>query len=156
MGRPQVSLLGGFDVARPNRRILPPRDRFDDSWDVGVEVRYTLADGGRRRASVEGAEARVEVLRHRLEGLEEGLRLEVTSRLLDLDTAGQAQLVTGQALASAEESVKVASDRFREGLIPSSELLDQETALLRAGLDHTESRVALRLARARLDRALGR
>ena len=38
-------------------------------------------------------------------------------------------------------------------MIASSELLDAETALLRAGLDRTSARAQLRLAQAQLDRA---
>ncbi|CAN5352242.1 hypothetical protein BH23ACI1_BH23ACI1_24930 [soil metagenome] len=48
--RPQVSFNGGYDVARPNPRIFPRADRWDPSWDVSVNVSWTVWDGGRRRA----------------------------------------------------------------------------------------------------------
>ena len=50
----------------------------------------------------------------------------------------------------------MAQDRYREGVIPSSELLDAETALERAELARTEAMASLRLAAAGLDRAVGR
>ncbi len=50
----------------------------------------------------------------------------------------------------------MARDRYREGVIPSSELLDAETALLRAGLDQTSAATQVRIALASLDRAVGR
>ena len=50
----------------------------------------------------------------------------------------------------------MAHDRYREGVGSSSDLLDAEVAWLRAGLDLTDARVALRLAQADLDRAVGR
>jgi outer membrane protein TolC len=49
----------------------------------------------------------------------------------------------------------VTRDRYREGLVPSSELLDAEVALLRADLDRTSAEVRLRLAEVLLDRAVG-
>ena len=59
-------------------------------------------------------------------------------------------------LESARENQHVAADRYREGLIPSSELLDAEVGLLRSGLDLTDALAQARLAAAGLDRALGK
>ena len=44
------------------------------------------------------------------------------------------------AVAAGEESRRVSADRYREGVIPSSELLDAEIALLEAGLERTQAR----------------
>jgi outer membrane protein TolC len=64
--------------------------------------------------------------------------------------------VAERSVASAEESRRVAEERYREGVIPSSELLDAEIALERAALSRAESLAARRLAAAALDRAVGR
>ena len=56
----------------------------------------------------------------------------------------------------ARENVRVSQDRYREGLIPASELLDAQQRLLQAGFSHTRSYTQLRQARANLDRAVGR
>ncbi len=49
--KPQIALAGGYDYARPNPRIFPRRiGEWRDSWDVSVNVSWTLWDGGRRRA----------------------------------------------------------------------------------------------------------
>ncbi|HSN89282.1 MAG TPA: TolC family protein, partial [Thermoanaerobaculia bacterium] len=59
-------------------------------------------------------------------------------------------------LEAARENLRVAQDRYREGVIPSSDLLDAETLLLRAGLDQTDAATRIRVALANLDRAVGR
>jgi outer membrane protein TolC len=64
--------------------------------------------------------------------------------------------VAERNLEAARENVSVSQDRFREGLIPSSELLDSQSRLLQSGLDRTTSAVQLQRARANLDRAVGR
>lgn len=153
---PRVRAAGGYDYDRPNRRILPPEDVFRDSWDLSVAVSFDVFDGGRRGAAVSGAKARTEAARQRLEGLDRAIRLEVTARYRDLATARAAVGVAAKNLEAARENLRVASDRYREGLVPSSERLDAETALLRAGLDRTEALVDLHLAETRLDRAVGR
>ncbi|MCP4663690.1 MAG: TolC family protein [bacterium] len=153
---PQVVASAGYDVARPNSRILPPEDELNDSWGVTVRVAYNLFDGGKRRAAVAGAEARAEAARQRLAELDRALRLQVTAQFLEMETARAAIAVAETAVKSAGENVRVAGDRYREGLIPSSELLDAENALLRAGLDRTTAQARLRLAIAGLQRAMGR
>jgi outer membrane protein TolC len=82
--------------------------------------------------------------------------LEVTGRFLDLETARVQVGVAERALVAAKENVQVLSDRYREGVSPSFELLDAETQALTAGLDLTLANTQLRVAMARLDRAVGR
>jgi ABC-2 type transport system ATP-binding protein len=154
--RPQASLSGGYDYADPNPRILPLEDRWRTSWSIGATVSLSLFDGGRTAAAAAQIDAQADALAHRLDDLERHVRLEVTQRVLDLATARQAAVVAARSLDSAQENVRVAHDRYHEGVIPSSELLDAETALLRAGLDRTAAQAQVRLALANLDRALGR
>lgn len=156
LARPQAGFSFGYDYARPNQRILPLRDKFEGTWSAGVTVSLNAFDGGRTAAAIAQAEARADALEQQLASIRQGLRLEVTSRLLDLRNARASLQVTARSLESARENLRVASDRYREGVIPSSELLDAEIALLRAGLDQTEAATRIQIALARLERAVGR
>ncbi len=153
---PQASLNAGYDFARPNARILPPVEEWKGSWSVGVSLSITAFDGGRTSAAAAQARAQAAAVRHQLEDLERRIRLEVTSRVLDLGTSRATVEVAERNLEAAGESLRVSRDRYHEGLIASFELLDAETALLRAGLDRTTAATQLRLAQASLERAVGR
>jgi outer membrane protein TolC len=153
---PQLSLVGGYDYANPNYRILPPSAQWDTSWDVSVNLSWALFDGGRSSASAERARARTEALRHQAEDLDRQIRLQVTARELDVEAAQRAVDVAARNLEAARENSRVAAERNRAGVIPSSERLDAEVLLLQAGLDHTQALAQLRTARAALDRAVGR
>ncbi len=153
---PQAGLSAGYDYAKPNTRILPPTDEWKGSWSVGVSLTLTAFDGGRTAAAAAQARAQAESVRRQLEDAERRVRLEVTSRVLDLGAARSGVAVAERNLEAAGENVRVSRDRYREGLVPSSELLDAETALLLAGLDRTSAATALQLARAHLKRAVGR
>jgi outer membrane protein len=154
--RPQASASLGYDFADPNQRIVPPRDEFRGTWSAGVTVSLRAFDGGRSAAAAAQAAAQADALESELEDRRQRLRLEVTSRLLDVRTARAALAVTRRNLEAARENVKVARDRYREGVVPSTELLDAETNLLRAGLDQTSAATQLRVALANLDRSVGR
>jgi outer membrane protein len=154
--RPQAAASVGYDFADPNQRIVPPRDEFRGTWSAGVTVSLRAFDGGRSAAAAAQAAAQADALESELEDRRRRLRLEVTSRLLDVRTARAALAVTARNLESARENVKVAGDRYREGVIASTELLDAETNLLRAGLDQTSAATQLRVALANLDRSVGK
>jgi outer membrane protein TolC len=152
---PQVMASGGYDYANPNRRIMPPSAAWKDSWDVGVSLSLNLFDGGKTSAAVARARARSDAIHAQLDDAMRRIRLQVTQRALDLKAAVAAIRVAARSVEAARENQQVASDRYREGLIPSSELLDAEVGLLRAGLDLTDAQAEARLAAAGLDRALG-
>jgi outer membrane protein TolC len=145
---PQLAAAGGIDWANPNRGILPPQSQWDETWYVGVNLSLHLFDGGRIGSAVAQARAGAEAARQALRAVEEAVRLEVTEAALLLLTARQTVVVAQRAQASAEENRRVAADRYGEGVIPSSELLDAETDLTRA-------RAQLQVAQAALERAVG-
>lgn len=153
---PAASFVAGYDEASPNRRILPPEARWEDSWDVSLQLSWTLFDGGRTSAAVARSEALARAAENELEDLDQRIRLEVTARALEREAARAAVDIAARGVASGEENLRVSRDLYREGVRPSSELLDAEVALLRARLDQTASLAGLRLARAHLHRAVGR
>ena len=154
--RPQASLAAAWDYASPNSRVLPLTDAWEDTWSVGVAVSWMVFDGGRSSASEAKARAEAEALRRYLEDVELRVRLEVTQRSLELETAIAGVAVARRGLEAAEENERVSRDRYREGVSASSDLLDAETQTLRAGLDLVAAHSALRIAEAQLARALGR
>jgi outer membrane protein TolC len=153
---PQVQAAAGLDYARPNRKVLPPEDDWKDTWDVSVNVSWSLFDGGRAGAALRRARAAADGLRHQLAELDRLVRFEVTQSAAELTTARAATAVATRSRAAALENRRVARDRHREGLIPWSEVLDAEVAVLRADLSRTEALAQVRLAAAALDRARGR
>jgi outer membrane protein len=153
---PQVALTGGYTYANPNRDIVPPSATWTATWDVGVGLAWSVFDGGKRSANEARARAQADAARQQLRELERGIRLEVTERALELRTAAARLDVAERSVESAAESRRVAADRYREGVIPSSELLDAEVAHEHAVLARTEALATLRLAAAGLDRAVGR
>jgi outer membrane protein TolC len=153
---PQAALAAAYDYASPNQKILPMTDAWEDTWSVGVGVSWTAFDGGRSSAAEAKARAEAEALRRYVEDVELRIRLEVTQRALDLETSIAAVSVSKRGLEAAQENERVSRDRYREGVLSSSDLLDAETQTLRSGLDLAVTQGQLRVAEAQLARALGR
>jgi outer membrane protein TolC len=154
--RPAVALGGGLDYARPNPRFLPREDTWRHSWDVSVSVTWALWDAGRTRAESAQAAAGREALEERLAEFDSVLALEIRQRLLDLESARAAATAAADGVRSAAEARRVVLDRFDAGVATSLDGLTAQVALLQAELERTRALANVRLARARLDRALGR
>jgi len=154
--RPQVGVAAGWDYARPNPRIFPRADTWDDSWDLSVNVTWSLWDGGRRRADEAQAAAGTRAVEARAGEFDRQLDLEIRQRWLELDSSRAAIEAAEEGVRAAVEARRVLGERFGAGVATSTEILDAETAVLQAELVRTRAISNARLARAHLDRAIGR
>lgn len=154
--RPAIALAAGADYARPNPRIFPRADQWDDSWEVGLGVTWSLWDGGRSAADAAQAAQVVTAARHRLAEFDSLLGLEVRRRTLELESGRAAVRTAADGIRAAAEARRVVTERYRVGVIAQGDVLDADLALLQAELDRTRALAGVRLAEARLARALGR
>jgi outer membrane protein TolC len=154
--RPTIALAGGVDYARPNPRIFPRTDRWDDSWDAGVNVSWSLWDGGRTSAEIAQAEGQTEAARQRLAEFDSVLAVDVRQRLLDVQSSRAAVAAAEDTVTAATEARRVVGERYRTGVIAQGDVLDADIVLLQAELDRTRALANVRLAEARLARATGR
>jgi outer membrane protein TolC len=154
--KPVIAVGGGVDYARPNPKIFPRADRWDDSWDAGVNVTWSLWDGGRVAADVAQAAGAATAVRERLKEFDSVLGVEVRQRSLEISSGAAAIAAADEAVRAATEARRVVGERYRAGVIAQGDVLDAELALLQSQLDRTRALASVRLAEARLDRVLGR
>jgi outer membrane protein len=153
---PVLGAIGGYDLARPNLRIFPIQEKWQPSWDIGVNVRWSLFDGGRVRAETAEAAANRRAMQARLRDFDAGVEVEMRQRMAELESAAAATEAAGVGVRAAMEARRVIAERFRAGVATNTDVLTAETALLRAELDRTRALANAQLAGARLERTLGR
>ncbi len=153
---PTLTAIGGYDMARPNLRVFPLQEKWQPSWDIGVSVRWALFDGGRVRAETAEAAANRRATEARLRDFDSAVEVEVRQRTADLSSALASIEAAETGVRAAAEARRVIAERFSAGVATNTDVLDAQTALLQADLDLTRARASAELARARLDRALGR
>ncbi|HET7698769.1 MAG TPA: TolC family protein [Vicinamibacterales bacterium] len=155
-GRPQIGIGGGYDYARPNPRIFPRARDWKTAWDASFNVSWTLWDGGRRAAEHGEASAAAAALRTRVTEFDRQVTFEVRARALELESSRQAVVAADDGVRAAVEAERVVGERYRAGVLTSTEVLDALIARLQAELDRTRAIAGVRLAEARLERAVGR
>lgn len=152
---PVLAAVGGYDMARPNPRIFPIQEKWKPSWDIGVNVRWSLFDGGRVRAETAEAAANRRAVEARLRDFDAGVQVEVRQRLAEERSARASIEAAVAGVRAATEARRVIAERFSAGVATNTDVLNAETVLLQAELDVTRARANAELAGARLQRALG-
>ena len=154
--KPTVGLTGGFDYAKPNRRIFPITPTWEESWDVGVAVNWNFFDFGRAKSQAAEAAAIVTATRERIAEFDEVVSADIRQRLLDIESSQAMVRAANDAVRSAGEARRVVMDRFGAGVATSTDVLIAQVQLLESELVRTRALAGVRLAEARLERAMGR
>ncbi|HWA74521.1 MAG TPA: TolC family protein [Polyangiaceae bacterium] len=153
---PRLDLVANAQYANPNSRVFPQEEKFRGSWDAGAQLTWVISDipganSAARAASASSAAAQAEA-----RALEDQVRRQVSAALQSLLDARAAIRTSEHGLAASEESYRVRRALFQNGRATSTELLDAELDLTQARRSALNARLELRMARARLDFAVGR
>jgi outer membrane protein TolC len=124
---PTVYASAGYQV---NDRDLP-LGYDNDSWNVGVNLRWELFDGTRRSHEKEKAELSRQAAAARLENGRREVALQVTESVLRRQEAAGKLESARAAVQASQEGMRLVALRFQNGLSPMVELMDAEAALNR-------------------------
>lgn len=152
---PRVVLYAAGDYASPNQRVIPPDDEFTPSWEAGATLVWSPNDSIGASYRTRAARAREAAARADLDALDDAIRLQIVRAREDqvaaLAVMEAAARRTEAALASREARLA----ELRSGQAVTTELLEAELEVTRSRLEHLSAAADLRVARARLDQALG-
>ena len=126
------------------------------SWIVGGELRWTFGVGGRERARARGAAAAAAQARLEQAEADGRVEVEVVSALRRFESARARQAVGTAAVEQARESQRIIRDRFEAGLAGTDDVLRASATMLDADTRRTAALVDALVAKAMLDRAVGR
>ncbi|HSH12375.1 MAG TPA: TolC family protein [Desulfurivibrionaceae bacterium] len=125
------------------------------SWQAGLKFQYNLFDGHRTEAESARAEARFNELREQRRKTELAVGLEISQARLALADAEERLVVSEKSVAQAEESLRINTERFAEGVLLASDLIDAQNRLTETQIRRTTAATARQIAIAELRRAEG-
>jgi outer membrane protein len=154
--RPNFALGGGYDFSKPNPKIFPREDVWQTSWDVSLNMSWNIFDSGRTKAEVAEAIAAGRAIEARQKELDAVVSAEVRQRLLDLKSSQAAVRASETGVRASAEARRVLAERLAVGVATTTDVLVAQEQLLDAELARARALASVRLAEARLQRALGR
>lgn len=153
---PLLEAFGNLTYANPNQRVFPQLDRWNATWDVGLQLVWSLNDIGTASAQASTVSSQAAQVEQQQIGLERALRVEVVGALGALEQA-RLNVTTAEQGERAAAAAYAARQRLQEqGMGTTLELLQAETVRTQARLNVVNAHIALRVARVQLDHAVGR
>jgi outer membrane protein len=153
---PQVALVGNYTYSRPNQRIQPIEDKFENTWDVGVYVTYNLWDWWGTGHKAQAAKSQLAQVEDAKRQLEDGIALQVSQDYLNLQQNIERIRVSQTSLDQANEGYRITHDQYQEGIARTSDLLDASLLQLQARVNYSQALVDYRVAKARLEATIGK
>lgn len=129
---------------------------LEDSFFAGLMLTWDFWDWGKSYFAAEVADYQVEALRLQQRRIEQLLELQVTQKYQNLRSSEQAFRVAHVAIEQAEEALRIERERFGVSAATSTDVLDAEANLTRARANQVNAYYAYMLARAELNRAMGK
>lgn len=146
---PQVSLTGAYNY-------LENQFLNDDAvMSAGVGVQWALFDGGQARKRAAALERTRRATLEQREDTESMIVLQVRQAWLGSEETRQRVRVTADAVAQAEENLRIARERYGAGLGTQTQLLEAESLRVQANTNRDNAELDAGLAQLRLARAVG-
>jgi outer membrane protein TolC len=152
---PEITLVGRYVYARPNPYVFTEQNEFRATWEAGSALRWSLWDGGRRRAETSATAARLDAAKARLTDAREQVAVEVSRQVLELNRATEAVQVALQHVREADETLRVTIRQHEEGMVLAAAVLEAEEAARMAQARRAQARADYAIARAAILNALG-
>jgi outer membrane protein TolC len=147
---PNLSLTADYGVAG-----LRPTASAHGVFTVTGELTIPLYQGGRIRAEAEQAEAALKQRQAEFEDVRGRVDEDIRRAFIDLNAAADQVDVARSNVSLAEDTLQQASDRFRDGLADTVEVVQAQQYLSAAHTDYVNSVFDHNLAKVSLARAMG-
>ena len=124
---PSLNVFGSWETDSPS-----PGWNGGNNWIAGAELQFDLFEGGSKRAHIAREKAVQEKAAAMRDAYRDKIRLEVHKAYYEYEAARQQVEVARDAIAQADESLRINQNRYEGGLITVSDLLQVEEAAHRA------------------------
>lgn len=151
---PQISFSANYQYNRPNQRLMPAQDKFYGTWDIGFTISYDIWNWMTTKYQTQQAEESFRQAELSYQQLKDAINLEVTQNYFLFQKTKEKIKVAKQNLQQAEENYRVTNEKFKNGLVPSSELLDAEVSLLNAKINYNNSILEYEISKAKLEKSI--
>jgi len=152
---PNVALMANYLVMNPNAQNGFKND-FAGGFHVGAMVKIPLSgwwEGSYKRNS---ARAETNIQRYQLEEAREKIELQVNQSVYKINEAEKKLIASIRNMEMAEENLRHANYGFEEGVIPALNLMEAQTAWVKAQSNLIDAQIETKLSEVYLTKALGK
>lgn len=151
---PTIGLTANYLVSNPSL-LNGFENKFRGMWGVGVVVKIPIFHWGEGIYKVKAAKAEANIARYQLEDVKEKVELQVTQSSYKVNEAAKKLAMAEKNMEKAEENLRYATLGFKEGVIPTSNVLEAQTAWLSAQSGKIDAQIDLKMSEIYLNKSMG-
>jgi outer membrane protein TolC len=153
--KPNVTLIGdyGYESNADTPGDIFQRDEWKNTWNITLALQMPLFDGLATRSRVKQAESGLRQIQIGREQLSDGIGMEVRAAFFGFQEARELLKAQEETVQQAEESLRIANLRYKNGIITNVELMDAELAFTQTQTNHFNALHDYVIAIAKLERA---
>lgn len=152
---PNVSLVGNYAKYGDTPGVEGSPYKPQENWTILAIANWNFWEWGKTKHRVDAGVSWENRAADLLANIRDQITLEVKNTFLLLHEAEKQLQVTKKAIEQAEENFRINTERYREQVGTSTDVIDAQTLLTKARADHFNALGDLNINQARLDRAMG-
>ena len=152
---PNVSLVGNYAKYGDTPGLSGSPYKPEENWTVLAIANWNFWEWGKTKHRVDAGISRENQAADILTNLRDQITLEVKNAFLLLQEAEKQVHVTKKAIEQAEENFRINTERYREQVGTTTDVIDAQTLLTKAKADHSNALGDFNINQARLERAMG-
>lgn len=152
---PNVALVGTYAFSNPNT-FNGFKKRFSGAFSVGAMVSIPLWHWGGNYYKFKAAESEQTTMQLQLQDAEELVSLQVSQASFRAEESIKTYKMTNSNLESANENLRSATLGFKEGVATVDNVMEAQTAWLKANSENIDAAIDIRLCDTYLSKVLGR
>ena len=147
---PSISLTGGY-----NWKTFSLDQNFLNSWNLGLTLSVPIFQGFALDAGIDQARASLKNAEATFDYVRQNIALDVEQQYTNLKLAVAKIDATKFLLSQAEETMKLAEGRYKQGVGSPIEITDARVTLLDAQISNIQALYDYQVAYVRLQKAMG-
>lgn len=151
---PTLALTANYAVTNPSL-VNGFENKFRGFWAAGVVLKIPVFHWGEGIYKVRAAKAEANIARYQLEDVKEKVELQVTQSSYKVNEATKQLHMAEQNMDKAEENLRFATLGFKEGVIPTSNVLEAQTAWLSAQSGKIDAQIDMKMSELYLLKSMG-
>lgn len=154
----RIIMEGMVDIAKSNKKpqVVMNLESGLSGWQVAVMGEVPIFDGGVNDAKIRQAEINLFQVDQSRKQVEQLVEFEVRSAYLNMKEAEKLITVTEQGIKDSMESFRIAQIKYNEGIATNTEVIDAQSALIDAEINHLNALYDYNTSHAALIKAMGR
>lgn len=151
---PKIALVGSYHITNPNLNDGFHRS-WGGGWSLGVTAQIPLWHWGGNYYKMKAAESEATVMKLRMADARDLIDLQVNQAEYKSEESYKTLAMTEANLAKADENLRTANLAFREGVATTDNVMEAQTAWLKAHSEQIDAAIDVRLCKTYLSKVKG-